>query len=401
MGRVTIGASGPIAPPATAVARRARSLEERGFGVITWPDHLMGWLPESIWTPDVSQIAAIGPARNPHVFLDPIATMAAAATATERIRLGTCVTDPLRRHPAMIANEFLTLHHMSAGRAILGIGAGEGENTVPYGIDYRHQVSKLEEAIQMIRLLWESEGPVDFKGDWFTLEGAVLGLGAYEGTFPELWIGALGPRMCEMTARYGDGWLPVKIPLEEYRSRLEGMLAGISASGRDPSKFTAAMRCYVALDEDHERAHELMNHPLVKGYVLSLPDWIYKSMGFEHPLGEDFHGLTSYIPAGLSKDDALEIIGRIPFELVHEYFLHGSPSDVVSQMRPYVDVGATVITMLNLGVLADPRTVVKSSRLFGSIVQEADRAFGGPTDLDPGVNNGKARDKADKVKEGA
>jgi phthiodiolone/phenolphthiodiolone dimycocerosates ketoreductase len=319
-------------------------------------------------------VAALGPARNPHVFLDPIAAMAAAATSTERIRLATCVTDPLRRHPAMLANEILTLHHLSGGRAVLGIGAGEGENTLPYGIDYRHQVSKLEEALQVIRLLWESDGQVDFDGRWFPLRGAVLGLGPYEDTFPEIWIGALGRRMCELTGRFGDGWLPVKLPIEEYRKRLGWVHDAMRYHGRDPSRLTAAMRSYVALAEEHDQAHRLIDHPLVKGYALSLPDWIFKTMGAEHPLGDGFHGLTSYIPAGMAKEEALDAIQRIPFDLVHEYFMHGTPADVVQQMRPYVDAGSSVQIILNMGVLAD-RSPVHSSRLYSEVVEEADLVF--------------------------
>jgi phthiodiolone/phenolphthiodiolone dimycocerosates ketoreductase len=178
-----------------------------------------------------------------------------------------------------------------------------------------------------------------------------------------------------MTGRYGDGWLAVKLPVEEYRTRLGWIHSAMRANGRDPATFSAAMRSYAALADDHERAHQLIDHPLVKGYVLSLPDWLFKSMGAEHPLGEDFHGLTSYIPAGMPREDALDAIGRIPFELVHEYFLHGTPADVVDQMRPYVDVGASVLIMLNLGVLADPSSVVRSSRLFYEVVEEAARAF--------------------------
>jgi phthiodiolone/phenolphthiodiolone dimycocerosates ketoreductase len=264
---------------------------------------------------------------------------------------------------------------MTNGRVVLGIGAGEGVNTVPYGIDYRHQVSKFEEALQVIRLLWEADGQVDFDGRWFPLRGAVLGLGPYEGTFPEIWIGAIGPRMCELAGRYGDGWLPMKLPIDDYRTRLSWIHDARRAIGRDPSTFTAAMRSYAALAEDHDEAHRLINHPLLKGYVLSLPDWIFKTMGAEHPLGKDFHGLTSYIPAGMPKEEALDAIRRVPFELVHEYFLHGTPADVVEQIRPYVDAGGTEHIILNLGVLADPSTVISSSRLFSEIVQEAERAF--------------------------
>ena len=373
--RVSVGTVGSLGPPAAGLAKRARALEAKGFDSIFWPDHLMGWLPESLWTPEVAAMASVSPSGNPHVFLDPVACIAAASTATERVGLGTCVTDPIRRHPAMLASEFLTLHHMSKGRTILGIGAGEGENTVPYGMDYSFQASRLEEALQVVRILWESDSTVDFEGKWFSLAGAVLGLGPYEGTYPEIWVGALGPRMCEIAGAHGDGWLPVMLPIEEYRTRLSWILDSRRKSGRESRPFTAAVRSYVALGEDHDEVHRLMDHPLVKGLVLSLPDWLYRTVGAEHPLGEGFHGLASYIPAGMPRQTALELIDRIPFELVHRYMLHGTPDEVVGQMSPYVEAGASHVILLNLGYLADPRTLTSSFRLLTEVVQVADDAF--------------------------
>lgn len=374
--RVLIGTGGTLGPPAPAVAGRARALESQGFDIIAWPDHLMGWLPESLWTPDISPLVAISPSLSPHVFLDAVACIAAASTTTERVLLGTCVTDPLRRHPAMLANEFLTLHHMSEGRVFLGIGAGEGENTLPYGIDYSFQTSKLEEAIAVIRLLWESEGPVDFDGTYFPLKGAVLGLSAHDGTYPPIWLGAHGPRMCAIAGAQADGWLPVNMPIDAYRTRLGWIHDAARAAGRDAESFTVAVRSYVVMGGDHERVHRMLEHPLVKGLCLSLPDWLFQTVGAEHPMGEGFHGLRSYIPSGLEREEALALIDKVPFELVHDYMWHGSPDDLIRKMTPYVEAGASHVILQNMGFLADPSTSAGSFRLLTDVVREAERAFG-------------------------
>ena len=72
MKRVSIGTGGTLGPPAAAVGPRARRLERAGFDMITWPDHLMAGLPESLWTPDISPLAAMSPSKSPHVFRDSV-----------------------------------------------------------------------------------------------------------------------------------------------------------------------------------------------------------------------------------------------------------------------------------------------------------------------------------------
>ncbi len=378
MKRVWLGTGGTLGPPAAAVGTRARKIERAGFDFITWPDHLMGWLPESLWTPDISPLAALSPSKSPHVFLDAVACIAMAAASTEHVLLGTCVTDPIRRHPAVLANEFLTLHHMSEGRAVLGIGAGEGENTTPYGMDFRHQVSKLDEAVQVIRLLWESEGPVRFDGRFFPLDGAVLGLGPYEGTYPPIWVGAHGPKMCELTGRLADGWVPVMMPLDAYQERMGWIDAARRGAGREEEPFTWALRSYVVPHTDHETAHRLMDHPLVKGLCLSLPDWLYRTVGAQHPMGDGFHGLKEYIPSGIPREEALALIDRIPFELVHQYMLHGTPDDMIEGVTPYVEAGATHIVLHNMGFLADPGSARQAFRLLADTVALAESTFNAP-----------------------
>src|ERR1700760_4386991 len=82
----------------------------------------------------------------------------AARNRLGRMRLGVGVTDGSRRNPAVTAQAAATLHLLTRGRAILGIGVGEREGTKPYGVEWSNPVARFEEAIATIRTLWESGG---------------------------------------------------------------------------------------------------------------------------------------------------------------------------------------------------------------------------------------------------
>src|SRR4051812_16511239 len=131
------------------------------------PDHMVSFWPDSIWTPEFTDLATASP--SPHRNLDGMAVAAAAAVLTRNVPIATSVVDTVRRHPALLAQGALTIDHLANGRFILGLGSGESENIVPYGFDYSRPVSRFEEALTVIRLLWESDGPVDFDGRFYRL----------------------------------------------------------------------------------------------------------------------------------------------------------------------------------------------------------------------------------------
>ena len=79
----------------------AKRAEAKGYDAVWWPCHLMGWHPDSVWTEDLTPLAPVQP--NPHVYFDPLLMMGAVGAATERIRVGSVVTDLIRRNPAMVA----------------------------------------------------------------------------------------------------------------------------------------------------------------------------------------------------------------------------------------------------------------------------------------------------------
>ena len=366
---IEVGAAGGIMPPVEALLATARRNEEKGYDALWWPDHLMGWYPESIWTADVTPIANFQP--NPHTFFDAVAAMAAVAVHTERIRLGTSVTEPIRRHPAMLAAEWLTLDHLSKGRAILGIGPGEAENVTPYGMSYAKAVSRFEEALAVIRLLWENDEPVSFDGDHWTLDRAVVGMGPHEpGRFPPIWIGAHGPRMLGIAGRYADGWLPgMTGSAKEYAARLETLRTSATAAGRDADAITAGLYAYSVVASDHETCHRILEHPLLAANQLVLPAEAYEERGATHPLGESFYGIRDYIPTRFGKDEALAAIAAIPFELTHDFTLHGTPDELVETVREYEAVGLRHVVLWNMTFLGDPTKVRESYHLMDDVMR--------------------------------
>jgi phthiodiolone/phenolphthiodiolone dimycocerosates ketoreductase len=368
-----IGATGVIMPPVDGVLKNALRNEAKGYDAMWWPDHLMGWHPESIWKPDITALANFQ--SNPHVYFDPIACIAAVGTHTTTMKLGTSVTEPIRRHPAMVANEWLTLDHFTKGRAILGIGAGEGENIVPYGMDFSKPASKFEEALTIIRLMWENDEPVDFDGDFWTFRRAVNGMGPFTpGRFPPIWTGAHGERMLRITGRLADGWLPTNMPPEAYAQRLEIIRDAAEKAGRDLSSFTPGLWAYTVIANDHEESHRILNETLPKGFQLVLPSEEYEKRGYSHPLGPKFVGLRDYIPTHFERDEALKAIASIPEEISHEHTLHGTPDEIVKQIRDFEAVGVKHIVPWNITFLGDPSKIRESFHLLDDVLATVKRS---------------------------
>src|SRR5689334_6805878 len=101
----------------------------------------------------------------------------------------------------------LTVAHMTKKAPILGIGAGERMNIDPYGLEYDHPVSRLDEALQIIRRCFTEPGPAGT----FTLDNALMDLRPPRGRIPAICIFGHGPKMLELTATLGDGWYPTII----------------------------------------------------------------------------------------------------------------------------------------------------------------------------------------------
>jgi len=121
-------------------------------------DHLNSLVPQAIATPRYFGGAKLVPKIDAQLEPWTMLGRLAAGNRVGRLRLGVGVTDAGRRNPAVTAQATATLHLLTRGRAILGIGVGEREGNEPYGVEWSKPVARFEEAVATIRALWDSNG---------------------------------------------------------------------------------------------------------------------------------------------------------------------------------------------------------------------------------------------------
>src|SRR5581483_1015864 len=193
-GRVGVGLYVDPVAPLPGVAAGIRLAQALRADDVWLGDHTRALLHESVWDPASNPLAGLVPDLD--AYLDPTAVIARYAGRLGP-RIGTSVTDAIRRTPADLARAWLTLHHVTGGRAVLGIGSGEIENTVPYGQSTARSVTRLDDTLAAIRAAWESEGkPLTHHGPFHHWEHATFAVPPRRGTFPPIWVAAQGPNAC-------------------------------------------------------------------------------------------------------------------------------------------------------------------------------------------------------------
>lgn len=329
---------------------RLAELDSGRYHSVWLPDHMVSFWPDSIWTPEFTDLATLS--TSPHRHLDALAVATAVAVLTEKVPIATSVVDTVRRHPSTLAQTALTLDHLSRGRFILGLGSGETENIVPYGFDFSRAVSRFEESLTVIRLLWQSEGPVDFDGRFYRLHHARLDTEPFEGRFPGIWIGANGPRMLEITGRHAEGWWPVDVwTPEDYAGKLQSIRISAERAGRDPAAITPAFIIMCLIGDDAELA-EILRAPLVKAIVMLIPARVLRKRGFDHPLGENWRGYQDVDPSLMTRAKVLEMLSRVDVDAILSVIPHGTPEEIARTVKGYVDAGLRVPKILDYGGMA-------------------------------------------------
>lgn len=364
-----IGIIDPIvaARPSADSFTRASYLGAVASGVDSFwvPDHLNSLFPRSLWTPKYAGVSRFMPSLD--AYLEPWTMLGhiAARNRIGRMRLGVGVTDTGRRNPAVTAQAAATLHLLTRGRAILGIGSGEREGNEPYGVDWSKPVARFEEAMATIRALWDSKGElVTRDSPFFPLHNAIFDLPPYRGNWPEIWIGAHGPRMLRAVGRYGDGFFPgFPHSPQEYARRLDVVRSAASDAGRDPMSIVPAMWLFVVTGRTAADVDEALGSEVVKAFGLTAPDEFFAQHGAQHPLGVGFTGAQDILPQDWDEQTALSYTKKVPTELLRHMLLAGTPDEIIGQAAQWRDHGVRYIVLANVtamqrsvrkGVLANP-----------------------------------------------
>lgn len=234
------------APTWDSIAERAQTAEETGFDSFVFEDALLYR----------SEAATNG-------VWESVSVAAALAAVTADIHLGHSVLNSPYRSPAMTASIATTLDEISGGRYIFGIGAGNTPDSdyAAFGFPTDLRYSRFAEAIHIIHSLLKT-GTVDFEGEFYEVEKGELVLRGPRAGGPPINVGAGGPKMLRLVAKYGDAWnwWGWDETFEQLAIRLEPLIEQLVRAceevGRDPSEITRTFDLYTIVPEGLTGADE-------------------------------------------------------------------------------------------------------------------------------------------------
>jgi probable F420-dependent oxidoreductase len=191
---------------------------------------------------------------------DPFVALALAATATERIEIGTSIAVAFARTPMAMAYSAYDVHRLSGGRLVLGLGTQiKPHITRRYAMPWSQPAARMQEYVAALRAIWHSwqtGDALDFRGDFYehTLMPPLFSPGALDGPSPRVWLAAVGPRMLEAAGKVADALICHPLLSRSYLADVVTPIIDRSrtASGRADDPFEISTLCMVATGRTEE-----------------------------------------------------------------------------------------------------------------------------------------------------
>jgi probable F420-dependent oxidoreductase len=250
----------------------------------------------SLWTAEVSGA-------------DALTVLATYATVTSRVQLGTAVIAIQTRTPVMTAMSFASLHALSGGRAIIGLGVGSPIIAERWhGVAYPPALTAMREAVTIMRQVLRGER-TNFEGKYYRSKGFQPGMSLPKDKPVPIYLAALNPAMLRLAGEIADGVLFNYSPAAAIGPMIAEVRKGAEAAGRDPDAIDYAMYVRCCVTEDVPAAvqaykRELSSYGFVDPYVR-----MFTRYGF----GDDLQGFRRLWQEG-KRDEAVQCISD---QMVH------------------------------------------------------------------------------------
>jgi 5,10-methylenetetrahydromethanopterin reductase len=212
-----------------ALAELCRTAERAGFDELWWPDHY-----------DARECSAV---------------LAACALNSDRITLGTAVTSPLLRHPAVLASMFATLSEASGGRIVAGLGPGGFEVATELRVTTPSPLGAMRESVAVLRALMPGRTISLDGGRFFPVVGTKL---SFRVASVPIYLAGRGPRMIELAGEIADGVITHGLAAPYLQMVGKQVRRGAQRVGRDPRDCIVSLMFEVAVDRDVHRAREAL-----------------------------------------------------------------------------------------------------------------------------------------------
>lgn len=278
---------------------------------------------------------------------DAVTPLAYLADKTERIKLATGIMQITARTPAMTAMTALTLHDMTGGRFVLGLGAS-GPQVVEglHGVRYQKPLSRLQETVEICRMIFAGE-KVKYDGDVFQLplpdsEGKAIKI-AHDPADVPIYLATLGPNSLKYTGAAANGWMGTSFSPDHPDAHLAYLRQGAQQAGRTLDEIDLCISVRVEIGDnieemiDRRRPGVAFNMGGMGSATTNFYNDAFKRAGYE----DDARAIQSLWLAG-KREEAAQ---RVPDAMVTEFQALGTREMVRERLQKYRDVGVTTLKL--------------------------------------------------------
>ena len=278
---------------------------------------------------------------------DAATPLAFLADKTERIRLATGIMQVTARTPAMTAMTALTLHDLTAGRFVLGLGAS-GPQVVEglHGVRYQPPLTRLRETVDICRMIFAGE-KVRYDGKVYQLpladsEGKAIRI-AHEPADIPIYLATLGPNALRYTGRAANGWLGTSFSPDHPGAHMDYLAEGAGQTGRPLSDLDLCVSVRVEIGDDVEgmidrrRPQVAFNMGGMGSATTNFYNDAFRRAGYD----EDARAIQALWLEG-KRDEAA---ARVPDAMVTEFQALGTPAMVRARLNKYRKAGVTTLKL--------------------------------------------------------
>jgi alkanesulfonate monooxygenase SsuD/methylene tetrahydromethanopterin reductase-like flavin-dependent oxidoreductase (luciferase family) len=205
-------------------------------------------------------------------WLDAVTTLSAVAGITSKIKLGTSILNIVIRNPIISARTLSSMDIISSGRLFAGVGPGSSKKDYDVcAISYEDRWKRFDEALQVLRLLWNSEssdksGLANFDGRYYKMENISKEPKPVQKPHPPILVGSWGSEAgLKRAAKYGDGWMAsaYNITPEKFKEKWKMVLSYRRSNGKDAESFqNSMMSMFGYIDNDKKKVQGMVKNIL-------------------------------------------------------------------------------------------------------------------------------------------
>lgn len=268
---------------------------------------------------------------------DPTVMLSAIAAVTTRLKVGSAIYHILGRTPATLALQAAGLDELSGGRFLLGIGSSNPTIAKWHGQTFDHPLGRVQEYIEIVRAALRGE-KLSYAGKYFTAQNFKMAFKPSGRTMP-IYLAAFGPQMTRLAGRTTDGVLINMANPTEVRRIAEEVRAGAVEAGKDPAKMEIICKIRCSIAPNYSVAREALSHALTYYALADYYRDLLGRMGFATEVeamraawkSGGFHAARKLVTD--------EMFRSLPMVAAT------SAAEVVEQMKPYAEAGATRIIL--------------------------------------------------------